>query len=118
MKNGHSFIVSAASLVALLAGCASPLPVPSVPEALKLPSNQVVTYQVPATGVQIYECSPSNARPGSFEWVFKGPEADLFDTAGKKIGSTITSPSRVTCSLYLADNDVHKRLLAQRKQGL
>jgi Protein of unknown function (DUF3455) len=40
---------------------------------------------VPAKGVQIYECRAS-------EWVFVAPEAELFDTAGKKIGRHYAGP--------------------------
>jgi uncharacterized protein DUF3455 len=93
MKSVTPVVAAAAAFTALLAGCASTVPAPSVPEALKLPSYQAVTHQVPATGVQIYECGPSKAKPGSFEWVFKAPEADLFDTEGKKIGKHYGGPT-------------------------
>jgi FtsP/CotA-like multicopper oxidase with cupredoxin domain len=93
MKNGNPILVAGASLAVTLAGCASTIPAPSVPEALKLPLNQVVAYQVPATGVQIYECGESKAKPGTMEWVFKAPEADLFDTAGQKIGKHYGGPT-------------------------
>jgi hypothetical protein len=46
-----------------------------------------------AVGVQIYECSASKADPTRFEWVFKAPEADLFDAKGNKIGKHYAGPT-------------------------
>jgi len=45
---------------------------------------------VPAKGVQIYECRPAKAE--GYEWAFMGPEADLFDTQGAKIGRHYAGP--------------------------
>jgi hypothetical protein len=65
----------------------------AIPEKLKLPDSQKVSLEVKATGVQIYSCSASKADPSRFEWAFKAPEADLFDGAGKKIGSHYAGPT-------------------------
>jgi hypothetical protein len=46
-----------------------------------------------ASGVQIYDCSASKADPSKFEWVFRAPEADLFDGTGKKIGKHYAGPT-------------------------
>jgi hypothetical protein len=46
-----------------------------------------------ATGVQIYECTASRDQPGHFEWVFKAPEAELFDEAGRKVGKHYAGPT-------------------------
>ena len=43
-----------------------------------------------ADGVQIYACE---AQGQGFEWVFKAPEADLFDLSGKKIGKHYAGPT-------------------------
>jgi hypothetical protein len=84
---GSSLLISIAN-AAPEAGTA-----PVVPEALKVPAAQVLSLETHATGVQIYECSASKADPARFEWVFKAPEADLFDGDGKKIGKHYAGPT-------------------------
>jgi hypothetical protein len=41
---------------------------------------------VPAKGVQIYECRDT-------KWVFVAPEADLYDTSGRRIGRHYAGPN-------------------------
>ena len=65
----------------------------AIPEKLNVPDTQKPSLEVKATGVQIYACSASKTDPARFEWVFKAPEADLFDSAGKKIGSHYAGPT-------------------------
>lgn len=84
--------VAAASLLAVVASCATS-GVPVVPENLKAPATQVFSLQTQATGVQIYECKASRNDPTRFEWVFKAPEAELFDGAGRKIGKHYAGPT-------------------------
>ena len=87
--------VAAASLAAILAGCAA-LDVatnPLVPENLKVPAGQTLSLVSPATGVQIYVCGATKTDPARFEWVFKAPEADLFDLSGKKSGKHYAGPT-------------------------
>jgi hypothetical protein len=64
-----------------------------VPENLKPPATEVLSLKVEATGVQIYECNASKDEPTRFEWIFKAPEADLFDIAGNKIGKHYAGPT-------------------------
>jgi hypothetical protein len=52
-----------------------------------------LSHQIPATGVQIYECVATKADPTKFEWVFRAPDAELFDTAGRKIGKHYAGPT-------------------------
>ena len=66
---------------------------PRVPDKLQIPSNEVLSLEANATGVQIYECSASKEVPTKFEWTFKAPEADLFDKAGHKIGKHYAGPT-------------------------
>jgi len=82
-------------LAALLTGCATSkvLTAPAVPEALKAPPTQAPSLEAHATGVQIYECKPGKADPTRYEWVFKAPEAVLFDGAGKRIGTHFAGPT-------------------------
>jgi len=63
---------------------------PELPAALK-PGELKAYLAVPAKGVQIYACNKNDA--GAFVWVFKGPEAELTDTAGKSIGKHYGGPT-------------------------
>jgi Protein of unknown function (DUF3455) len=67
--------------------------VPGIPEKLKLPDTQKAALEVKATGFQIYTCAASKPDPSKFEWTFKAPEAELFDSAGKKVGSHYAGPT-------------------------
>jgi hypothetical protein len=66
---------------------------PEVPDSLKVPANQIVSLEAHATGVQIYECRAATDDPLRYGWVFKAPEAELFDTAGNKIGRHFAGPT-------------------------
>jgi Protein of unknown function (DUF3455) len=83
------------SLPILVAACASvqkPAPTVKVPDKLKPPANESLAMIVPAKGVQIYECRAKKDQAGAYEWAFVAPEADLFDTSGKKIGRHYAGP--------------------------
>ena len=82
-------------LVALIAGSTPALAgtIPMVPENLRTPETEVLSLETKATGVQIYECNASKDEPTRFEWIFKAPEADLFDMAGNKIGKHYAGPT-------------------------
>lgn len=67
-------------------------PAPPVPASLAAPAGQVVSLTIEAKGVQIYDCR-AKANGSGFEWVFKAPEAELFDAAGKKIGRHYAGPT-------------------------
>src|SRR6266568_3145183 len=95
MKDRYATTLAGASLAAILAGCAASNvgTNPLVPENLKVPAGQTLSLVSPATGVQIYECSAIKADPQRFEWLFKAPEAELFDLSGKKIGKHYAGPT-------------------------
>ena len=83
------------SLVLLVAACAGlqkPTPTVNVPDKLKPRANESLAMIVPAKGVQIYECRAKKDQAGTYEWAFVAPEADLFDTSGKKIGRHYAGP--------------------------
>jgi hypothetical protein len=84
-----------AGTAALLVSCAASQvgTAPVVPENLRPPAGQVLSLEAQATGVQIYECNANKTDPTRFEWVFKAPEADLFDNAGRKIGKHYAGPT-------------------------
>ena len=89
----RKFIVS--SLPLLVAACASlqkPAPTVNVPDKLKPAANESLAMIVPAKGVQIYECRAKKGQAASYDWAFVAPEADLFDTSGKKIGRHYAGP--------------------------
>jgi hypothetical protein len=68
--------------VAGVARAADPL-VPAPQGAAKL-------FEVAADGVQIYACE---AKGQGFEWVFKSPEANLFDAQGLQVGTHFAGPT-------------------------
>jgi hypothetical protein len=82
-------------LVELVAGCETSRAgtIPLVPENLSTPATEVLSLEAAATGVQIYECNTSKEESTRFEWIFKAPEADLFDRAGNKIGKHYAGPT-------------------------
>ena len=61
-----------------------------LPAAIK-PAGLSVYLEVPATGVQIYTCGKNDA--GAPTWVFKAPEAQLFDTDKTQIGKHYAGPT-------------------------
>lgn len=88
MKRQNGIAMTGMILVVLVAGSAPILAVtiPLVPENLWTPATEVLSLETKATGVQIYECNANKDDSTRFEWIFKSPEADLFDLAGNKIG--------------------------------
>ncbi|NML17705.1 DUF3455 domain-containing protein [Azohydromonas sp. G-1-1-14] len=82
------------ALALLLAGCGSLQPGPSAPEVpdpLKPPANEQLALRVPARGVQVYECR-LKANAQGYEWALVAPEAELFDTRGRRIGRHYVGP--------------------------
>jgi len=64
-----------------------------VPDILKTPIDQVVLLESKAEGVQIYECKSPQVNSLKFEWKFKAPEADLYDTNGNIIAHHYAGPT-------------------------
>lgn len=87
--------VVAVALATLLAGCATLNvgTIPRVPESLRVPATQTLLVETHATGVQTYECKVTKDDPNVYEWVFKAPEADLFDIAGTRVGKHYAGPT-------------------------
>ena len=72
------------SLLALaLAGCA---PSAKVPASLAPAAGESLAMVVRAEGVQIYECRARKDAPGTYEWAFVGPQAQLLDARGNTVG--------------------------------
>jgi hypothetical protein len=69
-----------------------PAPAANVPDKLKPGTNESIALVTVAKGVQIYECRAVKDRAGAYEWALVAPEADLFDTSGRKIGKHYAGP--------------------------
>lgn len=84
------FAASALTLLALAAPSARAEAkdnrAPTVPDAIKVPSGNRVQFLVYAAGVQIYTWSGS-------AWVFKAPEAVLFDADENIVGIHYAGPT-------------------------
>jgi hypothetical protein len=97
MKRDFSAVIMCGWLAVFLAGCTSNstfrVSVPVVPETLKVFPGEALSFTAEAKGVQIYECRASKDDAAKFEWVFKAPEADLFDQHGKRIGRHYAGPT-------------------------
>ena len=66
-------------------------PTAQVPDKIKGAANESLAIIAAAKGVQIYECR-AGKEAGTADWVFVAPEAELFDTGGKKIGRHYAGP--------------------------
>ena len=73
--------------------CGGVLSATAFADSVEVPANQTLALTLNAKGVQIYECRAVAGDPAKFEWVFKAPEADLFDAQGRKVGRHFAGPS-------------------------
>lgn len=94
MKRGHVVACIATLALGVAAGTsvAGVSVRPVIPERLEVPQNEELALQVRAAGFQIYMCT-ANADSPRFEWTLEAPEADLFDSAGNKIGKHYAGPT-------------------------
>jgi hypothetical protein len=58
--------------------------------AVAPPAGAPLLVEAQADGVQIYACEAKDKGP---EWVFKAPEANLFDAGGRQIGTHFAGPA-------------------------
>jgi hypothetical protein len=76
----------------VLSACASyPSSGVQVPENLRPAESQVLVATLLARGSQNYECrlGDDGAKP---QWAFVAPEADLYDSSGRRVGSHYQGP--------------------------
>ncbi|HTG02321.1 MAG TPA: DUF3455 domain-containing protein, partial [Nitrospirota bacterium] len=52
-----------------------------------------LSLEAQGVGVQIYTCEAVKDNPTRYEWIFKAPDAELFDNAGNKIGRHYAGPT-------------------------
>ena len=87
----RGFLLAGLATASLMAGPAhAQTALPELPAALK-PSGMSPYLQMSATGVQIYTCGKNDA--GAWAWIFKAPEAALFDAEKKQIGKHYAGPT-------------------------
>ena len=93
--NSQILPVLIAPLLIGLAACAPAASKPStssVPAELQPPTGNTPFLKVAAQGVQIYVCT-AKADATGFEWVFKAPEANLFNSSNQKVGTHYAGPT-------------------------
>ena len=83
-------IVSAMIVTPVVGAQADPM---AIPDNLKVPQPNVMLFEAYANGVQVYVCKAKADDPNAFEWAFKGPEAELRNEAGEKIGKHYAGPT-------------------------
>ncbi len=59
-------------------------------ENISAPTGTKLVLETVADGVQVYTCTAENQ---AFAWVFKQPEAALFNQQGRQIGTHFAGPS-------------------------
>ena len=84
-----------AALPLTLAACGSmggmsAVTVPDVPPAVAVPAGNKPVLSLKGAGLLTYEC---RAKDGTYAWTFVGPDATLFDTAGKPVGKYYGGPT-------------------------
>src|ERR1044072_6425626 len=88
-----SFCATLASgLDACAAAAQESNPEASVAQKLKVGADESLAMIVGATGAPIYESRAAKALTPAYEWAFVGPEADLFDPRGMKVGRHYAGP--------------------------
>lgn len=61
-----------------------------VPAQLKQPEGRTLAAEAHARGFQVYTCKNDG---NAYSWTLKGPDAELFDKAGKKVGRHFAGPT-------------------------
>jgi FtsP/CotA-like multicopper oxidase with cupredoxin domain len=85
--------IGALTLAFAASSCAAKVVLrPIVPEQLDVSAEQALALRAQANGVQIYTCAAVDDS-SHFAWTLKGPEADLFDSSGRKIGRHYAGPT-------------------------
>jgi hypothetical protein len=74
----------------LLAGAAPIHSLRAAEPLVPAPQGAPLLLEVEADGVQIYVCEPKDQ---GFQWLFKAPEANLFDKQGVQIGAHYAGPT-------------------------
>jgi hypothetical protein len=84
MRGSFAMLSVSGALTVFGAGAVADAP------ALAPPAGARIVLRSVAEGVQIYACE---AAGNGFAWVFKAPEAALFDETGRQVGTHFAGPS-------------------------
>lgn len=57
-----------------------------LPDAVKVPAGHMVAMETVGKGEITYECRVKAGMVGTYEWVFVGPDAKLWDRSGAQVG--------------------------------
>ena len=86
--------------VASLAACGGMAPMASpmfsqasLPAAVQVPAGHRVVMETVGVGEVFYECRDKADAPGQTAWVFAGPDAQLMDRTGRKVGRYYGPPA-------------------------
>ena len=90
-------VATACALLALTVGARADR-TPDVPANIAVPDGNKVEFHAYAIGVQIYVCTQSAKDPTQFSWVFKAPEAVLYDADGNVVAIHYAGPTWETQS--------------------
>src|SRR5262245_16010162 len=91
LRNALMGMLGAVGVLALGQAASAQTPkIDQLPAAIQ-PPGMAVFLEVPATGSQVYTCGKNAS--GAWAWNFKAPDAELFDTAKKKIGKHYGGPT-------------------------
>lgn len=60
---------------------------------MRVPADQALIKQLHGAGVQVYECQPAKNDPAQYDWVFRGPEANLLTKGGRIVGKHFAGPT-------------------------
>jgi hypothetical protein len=93
------------------------IPPVQVPDKIKGAADESLVMRVAAKGVQIYECR-ADKDTGAAHWAFVAPEAELFDTGGKKIGKHYAGPRWESLDGSTIEGTTKQRMDAPRSDAI
>ena len=76
----------------LFCGVSTAAAVTGVPDNLRPANQEKLALTLVGKGVQIYQCQAKKGDSTEFEWLFKAPEAELFDKRSQKVGKHYAGP--------------------------
>jgi hypothetical protein len=65
----------------------------TIPPNLAVPGGQPLVLEALARGAQVYVCQPTADNPSVLAWVLRGPEAELLNRRGERIGRHFAGPT-------------------------
>ena len=93
MKTLLKPVFAAVALPLSFAACAATMSVPDVPAAVAVPAGNKPAMTLKGVGLLTYECRAKAGTSGAHEWVFAGPDAQLQDMKGMRVGKYYGGPT-------------------------